>query len=94
MQGSVKHAGKIFLACAQLHNFVIDLEGGVSTAGGEVGTEIGIDDDDDDIGFLPSDVGVAAIPGNSIMREILVERMSVMALVRPRYNINRNNNGA
>ena len=61
-------------------------------------TEIGTDDDDendDDVcGFLPSDIGMTAIPGNSMMRDILMERISAMALVRPRYNIERNNNSS
>ena len=99
LQVSVANAGKIFLACARLHNFIIDFEGGVPSTVGQQGgvatTEIGTDDDDDDDdvrGFLPSDIGMTAIPGNSIMRDILMERISAMALVRPTYNIERNNN--
>jgi DDE superfamily endonuclease len=101
LQVSVANAGgKIFLAFARLHNFIIDFEGGVPSTVGQQGgvatTEIGIDDDGDDDndvrGFLPSDIGMTAIPGNSIMRDILMERISAMALVRPMYNIERNNN--
>ena len=102
LQVSVANAGKIFLACARLHNFIINLEGGVPSTVGQQGgvatTEIGMDDDDennDDVrGFLPSDIGMTAIPGNSMMRDILMERISAMALVRPRYNIERNNNSS
>ena len=71
-------------AYARLRYFGIDLEGALSTAtGGEVGTEIRMDDDHD-TGFLPSAVGVSAFPGNLIMQEILIELMSAMALARPR----------
>lgn len=91
LQVLVKHAGIIFLACTRLHNFIIDSEGGevpnsdaITAIGGGEG------DDSDDFHFFPSDVGVSTVPGNSIMRDILVDRISAMALVRPRYNLDRN----
>ena len=40
LQGRVKYAGKIFLACTRLHNFIIDLEGG-DVASSEVVTMVG-----------------------------------------------------
>jgi hypothetical protein len=47
-------------------------------------------DDSDDCHFLPSDVGASTVPGNSIMRDILVDRINAMAILRPRYNLHRN----
>ena len=46
-------------------------------------------DDSDDFHFFPSDVGVSTVPGNSIMRDILVDCINAMALVCPRYNLDR-----
>jgi hypothetical protein len=94
LQGRVRHAGKIFLACTRLHNFIIDLEGGatgVANSDADNTAAFGIDDSDD-FHFFPSDVSVSPVPGNSLMRDILVDRMNTMALVRPRYNLDRNHN--
>ncbi len=40
--------------------------------------------------FLASDVDISQLRGNSIMRDILVDRIADMALVRPRYNVQQN----
>jgi hypothetical protein len=41
--------------------------------------------------YVPSDVSVAQIAGNSMMRDILVEEIAAMGRSRPAYNIKRNN---
>jgi hypothetical protein len=87
LQGCVKHAGKIFFACARLHNFIIDLEGGaagVANSDAASTAAFGIVDDSDDFHFFPSDVGVLTVPGNSLMWDILVDRMNTMALLHSR----------
>jgi hypothetical protein len=52
------------------------------------------DDNNDEIplSFLPSDVTVTNIAGNSMMRDILLDRITNMALCRPQYNVARNVN--
>jgi hypothetical protein len=96
LQGRVKYAGKIFFACTRLHNFIIDLEGGaarVANSNAASMAAFGIVDDSDNFHFFPSDVDLSTVPGNSLMRDILVgDRMNTMALVRPRYNLDRNHN--
>jgi hypothetical protein len=43
-----------------------------------------------DNGFIPSSVDVVAVRGNSMMRDILLEKISSDALTRPAHNIRRN----
>ncbi len=77
------------VCCVRLHNYVINESilcnkddilavTDPSAAGKE-------DHSENDSAFLASDVRVSTIPGNSIMRDILVQRLSDLALVRPQY---------
>jgi hypothetical protein len=43
-----------------------------------------------DNGFIPSSVDVVAVRGNSMMRDVLLEKISSDALARPAHNIRRN----
>ena len=98
LQCKLKHAGKLFLCVARLHNFCINerlLHGQQFQVGGGATGPASFDDDDNDddetsFAFLPSDVTVTNIPGNSMMREILLEKMTNMSLCRPQYNQERN----
>jgi hypothetical protein len=93
IQMDLTNAGNLFMCCATLHNYVInerilhsnhddDITAALDPRAGEENT---------DTTFVASDVQVSTIPGNSIMRDILVQRISDLALVRPQYNLQRNN---
>jgi hypothetical protein len=98
----LKHAGKLFLCVARLHNFCINERllfaqhfrvGGATSPVGFAANDVDDDDNDNDetfTAFLPSDVTVTNIPGNSMMRDILVEKITNMSLCRPEYNLERN----
>ena len=91
LQVRLKSAGKVFICCARLHNLVInerlqqatnDVSTSSSSYGNdydEGGNEAG--DDNEGLGFLPSDVTVAPIAGNSIMRDVMVQRITDFCLV-------------
>ena len=93
MQVDLDKAGKLFLCCARLHNFAINER---------IERSADFDDfnhclasssatyDEALTAFLPSDVTVTSIAGNSIMRDILLERITNLALVRPQHNLVRN----
>lgn len=87
------------MCCARLHNFIINheqLQGGdhrgSSTGSGNSSSDVDMNNDDTDVDFLPSDVSIAPIAGNSIMRDLLVQRLQNLCLVRPQYNLERNTN--
>ena len=109
LQVNIRNAGKVFLTCARLHNFIInermlatshpasdsllsptDCNGGDSSALANDGQREGTPSHYSSHPFLASDVGISQLRGNSIMRDILVDRIADMALVRPRYNVQRN----
>ena len=78
-------------ACARLHNFIINeriAENGDNCD--ELFAYNGDEEEEGDHTFIASDVSVAQIRGNSIMRDILVDRIASMALVRPQDNRERN----
>ena len=86
----------MFLCIARLHNFCIneresqiDPAPGRAAASGPAGF---VDEDNDETAaaFLPSDVTVTNIAGNSMMRDILLDKITNMALCRPQYNVARN----
>ena len=93
LQLDLKNAGKLFMCCARLHNYVINERilrnsDNMLVVADPIAGEV--DYSGDDTIFLASDVQVSTIPGNSIMRDILVQRISDLALVRPQYNLERN----
>ena len=65
-------------------------DGGSWTCAGGRGNHHGEEQGNHSLPFVASDVSTAQLRGNSIMRDILVDRIADMALVRPRYNIDRN----
>jgi hypothetical protein len=92
LQLDLKNAGKLFMCCARLHNYVINERilrnsDNMLVVADPIAGEV--DYSGDDTTFLASDVQVSTIPGNSIMRDILVQRISDLALVRPQYNLER-----
>jgi hypothetical protein len=108
LQVRLKNAGKVFICCARLHNLVINerlqqatndvstsigssSSYGTSTDYDKGGNEAG--DDDKGPGFLLSDVTVAPIAGNSKMRDVMVQRITDLCLVRPQYNLVQRNKG-
>jgi len=89
------------MCCARLHNYIINHERlrvrdhreNASSGSGNHSSSSDVDmndDDTEDVSFLPSDVSVAPIVGNSIMRDLLVQRLQNLCLVRPQYNLERN----
>ena len=92
VQMDLKNAGNLFMCCARLHNYVIN-ERILRSNHDEDMTALdpSAGEENTDAVFVASDVQVSTIPGNSIMRDILVQRISDLALVRPQYNLQRNN---
>ena len=96
LQVKLCNTGKVFLCCARLHNFIIN-EGLAANDGddhhddhNELFPSNGNGEGEEGNAFIASDVSVAQIGGNSIMRDILVDRIANKALVRPQYNVERN----
>ena len=85
LQVGLEGAGKLLLCCAQLHNFAIN-ERIERNADFDVLNDYLASSsatyDESLNAFLPSDVSVTSIAGNSIMRDILLER--------PQHNLARN----
>jgi hypothetical protein len=105
LQVRLKNAGKVFICCARLHNFAINerLRKNEQTAGNcnhattntnnsSCDPDADDVDNNDDCSFLPSDLTVSPIAGNSIMRDVMVQRITDLCLVRPEYNRQRNKN--
>ena len=93
LQLDLKNVGKLFMCCARLHNYVINER--ILRNNDDVSVADPSASEEDHSGnnestFLASDVQVSTIPGNLIMRDILVQRISDLALVRPQYNLQRN----
>ena len=94
LQLDLKNVGKLLMCCARLHNYVINESILCSNDDILVLPDLSAGEEDhsgNDSAFLASDVQVSTIPGNSIMRDILVQQISDLALVRPQYNLKRNN---
>jgi len=81
LQVRLKNVGKVFLCITRLHNFCIN-----------EGCDIPNTDEANGDGptFIPSDVTVTNIAGNSILRDIIVDELARRALGRPQYNRERN----
>jgi hypothetical protein len=92
LQVNLKNAGRLLMCCARLHNFVIN-ERIANNPDANLVDPItsSTNDGNEEPTFLASDVHVSTIPGNSIMRDIVVQQITSLALVRPQYNLNRNN---
>ena len=93
LQVKLKNTGKVFMCLCRLHNYCIDENLLLGADGGDM-NDILLDDDDNnntnEPSFLPSDVTVLNIAGNSMMRDILVDKIATMALRRPQHNLQRN----
>lgn len=83
LQSRLKNIGRLFMCMVRLHNYSIDID---PTSTGDCDT----DDQEGQDSFLPSDFGLAEVPGNSMVRQLLVEKIARQNLVRPRHNIDRN----
>jgi hypothetical protein len=67
-----------------LHNFCVNEQSNT------VDLEAGINDEEEQEGnaaFMEADVNFVSVPGNSIMRDLLLEEIAARALVRPSQNI-------
>jgi DDE superfamily endonuclease len=84
MQVKLKNVGQVFLCATRLHNFCIDER--VT----KLDTTLDCTDTADSYAYVPSDINAATIPGNSMIRDILVEEIAAMGLSRPAYNVQRN----
>lgn len=91
IQVKLQSSGKLFLCCARLHNYIINerirMKGDFDILAATSTREL----EDAVDSTTPSDLRVCSIPGNSIMRDILLQRITDRALVRPRHNVRRNN---
>jgi hypothetical protein len=91
LQIRLKNVGIVFMCATRLHNFCINEQSST------VDLEAISNDEEEQEGnaaFMEADVNVVSVPGNSIMRDLLLEEIAARALVRPLHNLwrNRNNN--
>jgi hypothetical protein len=77
LQVKFKNIGKVFICATILHNFCIN-EGDDYNNNNK-----GMDDLDGMSSFIPSDIATISIQGNSMMRDILVDKIAHMGLLRP-----------
>jgi hypothetical protein len=80
--------GKLILCIGILHNYCLNNEqasGPAAMAGPILGGDQSLDDDRNEAteAFMASDVTVLDVPGNSIMRDFLVDRIADAGLRRP-----------
>lgn len=85
LQVGLKNAGRLYMCATRLHNFCINEAAGDDRS--ENPSSAG-----DNATFFPSNYEVAPVLGNSTMRDILLEEIKERAIVRPTYNLERNNN--
>ena len=83
LQLKVRNVGKVFLVAAMLHNFC-ETENHLLGVGGEE-ADLNDDDFDENSNFVPSDV-MEQVDGNSMMRDIMVERIYHSGQARPYQN--------
>ena len=90
LQGSLRTAAQVIEACARLHNFCLRED-----------YKAGIDPDDESIlngittqrqsplawGYLPIVEKLRPIPGTSLIRDVVVERVGQLGLSRPTHNL-------
>ena len=81
LQVRLKNVGKVFMCITRLHNFCINE--GHNTANTD-------EANDNSPAFIPSDVSVTNIAGNSILRDIIVDELARRALGQLQYNWERN----
>lgn len=89
LQVELKNTGKLFLCATRLHNYCINEKlatGDATDPGIEASETLAAG------GFLPSAAAgtVSSVRGNSMMRDILLERIESESLTRPAYNLHRN----
>ena len=86
LEVSLKNATKLVVALTVLHNYCINENCNdwfvENIADGHPAD-----------GFLPSDTNTANIPGNSILRDYIVDEIASAAVSRPAHNIVRQNRG-
>jgi len=78
LQMNLKNVAKTFMCITRLHNFCIN-EGCVNTASVDEHHE-------NELGYIPSDITEAAIPGHSVLRDIIVQELAQRDLERPTFN--------
>jgi hypothetical protein len=81
LQVKLKNTGRVFMCATHLHNFCIN-EG--------VADDIPLSNDAEGAPYIQSDNSVTSLQGNSMMRDILVDEITRMGVVRPAYNLQRN----
>jgi hypothetical protein len=87
LQICLKNVGFVFMCATWLHNFCMNEQSGT------VDLEAGSNDEEEQEGkapFMEADANVVSVPGNSIVRDLLLEEIAARALVRPSHNIQRN----
>ena len=78
LQMNLKNVAKTFMCITRLHNFCID-EG--------CGNLINMDENlENDLSYIRSDITEAAIPGHSVLRNIIVQELAQRDLERPTFN--------
>ena len=82
LQVKLENVGRVFMCATRLHNFFINEGGGDDTIFDNTShdlTEIAL--------VTPSENCPTSVPNNSIMREIVMEEISQMGLLRPLHTI-------
>ena len=91
LQVRLKHVGRLFLCATRLHNYCINerllhQEG----EGAQPAPPAGEDNIVQPLNYVPATIQASSIPGNSMMRDRLVDKIKRENLRRPAYNMQRN----
>ncbi len=90
---SMTTSSKFFMTIICLHNFFINTGENIF----DHETVYGHDNDEltsieEELGYLPSDLSIIDVPGNSTIRTIILNEIDWRGITRPHYNLVRNNN--
>lgn len=84
LQIRLKNVGRVFMCATRLHNFCINEHVVQNTALVSVGEEEPLND------YIPSDIALANVAGNSVLRDLVVAEIQQHCLTHPSQNIKRN----
>ena len=93
LQTNLARCSDILMACARLHNFCIDEDGGTDLSNEEAQTVIQrmqpVNDAPFGWPFRPTVEGYRSIPGTSMTRDMLLRRVEQQGMRRPTANLER-----
>ncbi|KAI2492823.1 nuclease [Fragilaria crotonensis] len=89
LQVNLSTAAKVIETCARLHNFCLREDAGVDVNDETVLNEVIVPQRDSPLGwgYLPTVEKLTPIPGTSLIRDVIIDRIGQLGLRRPTYNL-------